>query len=260
MSRSIRLFILIAFLYPASSFSQYFTIDTIKGQSHINKDISYIFPHLTSLTHQAIADMINETLVGDMLQIDSGQQYKSIFERVWGDSDRTMPTLDEISYDEINNDKHFFCIGIYTDGCGAYCSNGTRYFTFDSRSGDEIDLDTLFSKAGLQKVLDKVKATRAERISENVARIKSGLIDKHTSEDDRSYDTMAVSIYADCQASEVLTQYLNFSLDHKQFTIYTDDCLPHMIMDRDEVDYTFTFELKDIKKYLSGYGRSLLKL
>ena len=260
MSRSIRFFILIAFLYPASSFSQYFTIDTIKGQSPINKDISYIFPHLTSPTHQAIVDMINETLVGDMLQIDSGQQYKSIFERVWGDSDRTMPTLDEISYDEINNDTDFFCIGISAEGCGAYCEGFTRYYTWESKTGVEINLDTLFSKEGLQKILDIVKELKSKRISKTVNSLKSALRDKNTKEDDREYDTIAIYGFDDCLALGVNAEYLKYSMDRKYLSIYTESCLPHMIRALDEVDYTFKFDISEVKKYLSGYAKSLLKL
>jgi hypothetical protein len=253
--------------FPAFCSGQYFDIDTIKGQSPYIKGVNYIFPHLASHTNQVAADQINRVLMVNILDVnfdtDSGQQYKSIFEKVWGDTDRIMPSLSDISYEVINNDADVFCIGISAEGCGAYCEHWTRYFTFESKSGKGILLDELFSKdsMGLPLLLSSSKRMKNERINENATKLKASMNDKGTSADDKEYDRMALDMYSECKKDGGDSEYeeLNFSLSKKQVTLYINPCLPHMIRALDDVDYTFVFELKDLK-YLSFYAKSLLKL
>ena len=255
------LFLILSFL-PFSSFSQYFTIDTIKGQSPINKDVSYIFPHLTLLGNQAAADLINTSLIEGVLWIDSGDVYKSIFEKVWGDTDWTMPRVTDLSYEVINNDDHFLCISISGEGCGAYCDPFTQYYVRDSKSGREIRLEELLSTKGLKHISESIKGMRNQRIEAVIERYKGLLAKgKFADGDDPDYYKTAIDIFKECEDTSH-TVYVggSYSLDKEHLMIYTGDCLPHVIRALDDVDYTFTFDLKSIKKYLSSYGKSLLKL
>ena len=251
----------LALLFPALSFGQYFTIDTIKGISPYAYHSEYIFPHIKCKANAAAAERINRELRQDILQIDSGKEYKSIFENVWGSEENPMPMESEISFEVINNDSRFFCFTISAQGCGAYCEDWTRYYAWDSRSGKAIELHELFSGAGIQRFSDSLRIIRNHRIKEAIANLKkSWKKDLIANPDNAEGLKMAMDVFFDClDTSRTPTVGYGYTLDHEQLTVYVEACLPHMIRAYDEVDYTFSFDLKEWNIYLSDYAKSLLK-
>ncbi len=255
----IYLLIIYVIISPLTSHAQYFSVDTIKDESPYNKQVSFIFPRLKNTSSHA-ADLINKDMVKDVLDMELGHQKRSIFENIWGTQDRDMASVSDISFDVKNNDADFFCIGISATACGAYCEEWTRYYTRESSTGKEIQLAELFSRDGLQSLLDSVTAMKSRRIADHLAKLRTGLKTKVLSDDDKSDYKMAIDLYPECEHTSPDASHIIYSLDRKHVIIHLDRCLPHVVRSLDEVDYTFSFDLSTIKMYLSDYGKSLLKL
>lgn len=243
------------------SFGQYFTIDTIKGISPYAYHSPYIFPDIKCKDNPAAAAIINKELRQDILDIDSGKQYKSIFENVWGSDENSIPMQSEFSFEVINNDNLFFCLTISAEGCGAYCEDWTRYYTWESRSGRKIELNELFSQEGLQRFSDSLRIQRNQRIRAAIADLKKDWKKDLVADPDNADGLrMAMDVFTDClDTTKTPVVDFGYTLDEDHLTVYLGACLPHMIRAYDEVDYTFSFDLKDWNTYLSDYAKSLLK-
>ena len=94
-------------LYPALSFSQFFTIDTLRDESPYNKEFSFVFPVLKSTAKQDVATAINNDLISNVLKIEPGEQKRSLFENIWGKKEMDIPEVSDISFKVINNDADF---------------------------------------------------------------------------------------------------------------------------------------------------------
>jgi hypothetical protein len=248
-------------LFHFVSIGQYFTIDTVKGMSPHAYHNKYIFPDLKCKSNQMAAERINQDLRQDILELDSGKQYKSIFEKVWGSEENPMPMESDFSFEVVNNDDRFFCITMSAEGCGAYCEDWTRYYTWDSRTGQKIELQELFSSTGLQRFSDSLRTLRNHRIRSAVADLKKTMKkDLTASPEDAEGIQMAIGIFFDClDTARTPAVSFGYTLDHEHLDVYLGACLPHMIRAYDEVDYTFIFDLNKWDIYLSDYAKSLLK-
>jgi hypothetical protein len=242
---------------PLTSFGQYFTIDTVKGESPYNQVVSFIFPRLTSAGKPGAADSINRSLIRNVLVIEPGTQKYSIFEKVWGAKPMDIPNVGDISFKVINNDADFFCISITASICTESCRNITRYYTYESSSGREIQFEQLFSKDGIQTLSDSVHDLTIKRIQEYTDTLKYAIANKPLSDDDKRDYKTAIDLYAKCKQEIELPQV--YSLDKAQITIYTSMCLPPRLFFIDKIDRNFSFDLNRIKNYLTDYGKSLLK-
>jgi|GEM_PF-7003876 len=245
--------------FPAFSFGQYFTIDTVKGESPYNSQFNFIFPHVSNTANPEAANEINQYLVKDILNMELGQQKRSIFENIWGTKELDIAAVSDISYKVINNDADFFCISVSATSCGAHCDDWTRYYIGESKSGRKIALDELLSKEGLLLMADSIQILKTNRIEARVAVMKDKVDNKPLSPDDKNDYIFSIGQYNECNRS-INIEHANYSLDKKQLTIYADHCLPHLVKAFDDVDYHFVFDLNSLKGYLTDYGKSLLKL
>jgi hypothetical protein len=246
-------------LFPVFSFAQYFSIDTIKDESPYRSQFSFIFPHTTNKDHPEAANRIFTDLAKDVLNIEPGHQKRSLFENVWGSQEMDIAPVSDISYRVVNNDADFFSITISATGCGAYCENWTRYYTYESGTGRKIKLEEIYTDDGLEKILGLVNTLKLKRIQDKISDIDETIKANALSDEDKRDYKKAVNIYEQCQHSSNPREYIGFSLDKGQITIYQDYCLPHAIHFLDKVDYAFSFDIAAVKNYLSDYGKSLLK-
>ena len=250
--------LLIASIFSTTSFAQYFTIDTIKGESPYNKQVSFIFPHLSNTANQANADVINKELTKSILDVELGQQTRSIFEKVWGSQEMDIAALSDISFKVMNNDPDFFCISISATGCGAYCEAWTQYYTYESSSGRKVKLQDFFTSTGLQKISDSVKAMKARAIQDYTSKLKASLDKGALSPEDKADYAQAIELLNKCTDATIHQDALAYSFSNKVLTIHLDKCLPHAIRFLDKVDYSFSFDNNTYRDYLTDYGKSLL--
>lgn len=257
--RSFYLLLILISALPFTLQAQYFTIDTVKGESPYNKQFSFIFPQLKSKTDQVSADVINKDMVKEILQLDLGQQKRSIFENIWGSQELDLAAVSDISFKVLNNDEKFFCISISYEGCGAYCEHQTVYYVRESSSGKAIALSQLLTGKGMQLLSDSVKYLAKSRIEKRIADMTLTVKADPLSPEDKDYYAMAIAQYGECLKSMQGREVDQYTLNNSMLTIYLDSCLPHAIRSFDQVDYSFSFDINTFKDYLTDYGRSLLK-
>jgi hypothetical protein len=197
--------------------------------------------------------------VKDILQLDLGQQKRSIFENIWGSQELDLATASDISFKVINNDEKFFCISISYEGCGAYCEHPTVYYVRESSSGRAISLSQILTGKGMQMLSDSVKALAKSRIEKRVADMTQIVKVNPLSPEDKDYYNMAITQYGGCLKSIQERDPSQYTLSNSKVNIYLNHCLPHVIRSFDEVDYSFSFDINTFKDYLTDYGRSLLK-
>ena len=237
------------------SFAQYFTIDTIKGESPYNKEFSFIFPHLKSTSDQTMADAINTDLVKDVLNMEYGTQKYSIFEKIWGTKELDLPNVSNISYKVINNDADFFCLKISATSCSSSCNDWTRYYIYDSKSGRKVTMNDLLTGAGLSMVSDSAYRLFTQRENTYSAQLKDKIAKQPLSPDDKQAYQSAIDAYGKCSGKNQLWA----APDKQHFNINADACLFGELHYLDKVDYSCTFDMSGLRDYLTDYGKSLFK-
>ena len=243
----------------SSSYAQYFSIDTLKDESPYHKQVFFIFPHLSNAANPTAANRIYMDMAKDVLNIEPGQQKRSLFENIWGNAELDVPTVGDISFHVINNDAELFCLSISATSCSAYCEDWTRYYIRESRTGRKIRIEDVFTGDGLQHLMDRVNSLRLKRIQDNIAYVQDGLKTKALSDEDKQDYRTAIDVFNQCLQHSTGTQNISFSLSKSQVTIYLDHCLPHAIRFLDKTDYSFSFDISAEKNYLTDYGQELLK-
>ena len=255
--KTLYLLFILTMIIPSLGFAQYFTVDSFTDESPYNKEFAFIFPKLKSATNQSAADLINKDLTREILNLESGQQSRSIFEKIWGEKEMDIPRVSDISFKVVNNDADFFCISISATACVNACESWTRYYVKESHSGATILITELFTRDGLNLLFDSVSAIKTRRIQAYTDTLKYSLSKKMLSDDDKRDYQAAIDQYAKCmQKSESYTVY---SLDKKRITIHVGRCLPFALQFLDKVDRDVAFDISTFDTFLSDYGKKLLK-
>lgn len=236
-------------------------IKEIKGTNPKNKDLIYSFPEVIIPNKKKISDKINDELVSDFLDADRKKIKKSIFENVWSIENR--PTLNDVSYEIITNDRTLLNISISADGCGAYCEYFTQYFTFDMRNGSRIILDSLLNSEGAKILIDSLNEIKKRTLNLKLKEIKDSLGKPATQEDKgmKEYYTDMEILYTECLERKMGTlEYLQFYITRSELFIVSDRCSAHYNRNLDEIsDFRFTFILQDWNRYFTPYTLRLLK-
>jgi hypothetical protein len=247
------------FFVTSNLHGQYFKIDTIyEVIPHTVNELN-LFPIFVNKNNPPIADSINCYLVKENLRIDLGKEDSSIYTNVnSSELDSLTPSAFDISFDVLNNDSSILCVGISGDGMGAYISHFTNFFCFDSRTGKTILINTLFTDAGLSRLMNEVVKARSKRIRKYMNDLRKSTTDKTNSAEDKQYAKDALDGFDQCITESIDPKYVNYSLHKKTLSIYVGPCLPHYNQALDDVDYSFQFDLDKLKSYFSNYGRILL--
>ncbi len=245
---------------PVVSFGQAF-IKEIRETNPIYKTLKYSFPLVVMPQKKKIADKINNDLVSDFLNADRTKIKKSIFENVWATKEMPNPTLSDISFKVLSNDKNVLNISIFAQGCGAYCEGFTTYYSYDLNNGARVKLDSLINEEGKKILIDSMNKRKKEilrlKLKEIIDTLKTSQKD---AVDRKSYEEME-TLYTDCLDKEIESlEYLQFYITTSYLYVLSDRCSAHYNMAVDELwDFEFSFNLEKLRSYLTNYGRRLLK-
>ena len=254
--------IVLFFLAPALSYGQVM-IKEISEINPIYKTLKYSFPLVVISQNKKIADKINNDLVSDFLDADRTKIKKSIFENVWATKEMPNPTLSDISFEVLSNDKNILNISIFAQGCGAYCEGFTTYYSYNLKNGARVKLDSLFNEEGIKFLIDSMNKMKKEILQLKLKEIKDILktqaVQKDTI-DSESYEEME-TLYSDCLDKEIQSlEYQKFYIAKSVLHIISDRCSAHYNMAIDELwDFKFIFSLEPLKKYFTNYAFRLLK-
>jgi hypothetical protein len=149
-------FPLLALLWSGNATAQ-FTIKDVKDSSDMG---SYVFPVLQSAQLPAVAKKINQSLQQGELGLIIGPSTKSPL--------ANLKNEDDYSYTIICNTASVFSLGIATGHHGAGSHYQFRNYSFDARTGNAIEQNTLFNPTGQVKVKQSLYKAWKESIKPNL--------------------------------------------------------------------------------------------
>ena len=249
-------FVIVCAATLASS-AQYFTIDTLKGDSPYNQDFSFIFPYLKSADKQAIADDINREMMKQVLNMELGQQQRSVFENIWGKKELDVAAVSNIAFKVSNNDADFVSLSIAATYCSGTCVDSVNYYNYDSHTGKSFSMSDLMTGSKLDMLRDSLKAAQQRRIHVYTDSLQYAINKKPLSDDDKRDYKRAIDAYTQCANS--INPNLSFSLSKSKLTIHATQCLPFELHFLDKVSGDYVFEINYLKDYLTDYGKAILQ-
>ena len=132
----------------------------------------YIFPDIIVPNSKQISKRINFVLRSDILSVDSSNNGKHIFSQVWL-TDSQASTISDISFNIIQNSNNILSLSISAEGCGAYCEEFTRYYSFNLNTGNKLTIDSIFTNNGLSVLSDSINEFRRKKIKNEIRILKT---------------------------------------------------------------------------------------
>ena len=214
-------------------------------------DTNLVFPVFTQANKKA-AKNINEFLQMDFFETTIYHtperklfdDSRFISEDSAGQSGYTL-----ISYEiQVNNSK-ILSVSFRVEGMGAYPTYFRRYFSFNSKSGNPISVDTLFTKQGRNTIKAILIQKRNEKIKQWTQELS-----RDTGTDYAEDSSFIAQNFSECNA-EAEEKKMFISKDKILF--YKEDCFPHA-WGPYETNLDVEFTHKELEKYLSNFGKKLL--
>jgi hypothetical protein len=257
---TIRYYFLLTFIFgTAFCFGQMATVKKIEQINPVSKE-KYVFPKIIVQGMPVSSKKINNKLRSEILDVDSAVKDSQIFNGVWRTAEQ-WPTLSDLAYEVIRNDRWVLSIKISAEGCGAYCENWERYFTFNLKTGNQLFLDSLINDIGLHKLATDFNSFKQAKLRNIIKETKDTLEttavknDKETLE----YFSDMLSLYTGCLDSKIEFEDMTgmeFSVESPGLVLYSERCSVHYNRNLDELwIFEYKIDLKDWKGYLTNYGR-----
>lgn len=195
------------------------------------------FPIFESDTFPLIAEKINQILMLSELKLIKTQKVNNIFQAI-------VPTLSsgklEISTNILANTTKILSVKFNETTMDVTCHYGMKYYNFDSKKGDIIQLRDLFTEQGYKDVYKYVTKKRVKNLKKEISKLDTAwqkhldnVIDGYQNDDLSSFYIKKSSIYIDGK---------NHFSKNQQYSIETIS--------------KFTFD--EFAPYLNEYGKYLL--
>ncbi len=157
----------------------------------------------------------------------------------WADEQITYLDF-EVTY--VKNGLISFNIG--AEGCGAYCTSWTHYFTYNYKSGQYVTIDYIIDTTG--KFRNRVVADRKKQYDEQKKELKEMLLDQNGESDENTYK-WALEQYENCEKKFTLD---SFTLHFDHLEIIEKCYLPNAIKNLTPIiilKYKYTDIKEDLK-------------
>lgn len=256
------IFRIIILVFSISTNAQ-INIKKITATNPYQKKIKYEFPFIVSNANKKAAEKINDSLTLDFLDINRKKVKKSIFENVWGKSKDDIIPMSDVSYKVLYNSGNIISLSINAEGCGAYCESFTRYFSYNTKTGNKIRITDLLNKSGLKLLTDSILARKQKTLENKLQEIEDSLetASVQANNDSKEYFLQMKELYENCRTESVQLQinYFEFYLTKTQLFFITDRCSAHYNRAVDELDnFTFAFFIKEWNQFLTPVGRKII--
>jgi hypothetical protein len=256
--------ILFFFLLAACiSFAQSPRVLTIKKANPISKEI-YVFPKVIVPNSSLASQKINNKLRDYVLGVSDDVKDTNIFDSVWRTTYR-MENISDLSFKVSEVNASIISLTISGQGCGAYCEAFNYYFTFNTQTGNQLTLDSLFTREGLKTFVKVLNENKKQRLNKKLKEINHSLtlanVKTDTIEKERLFEML--SMYTDCLTKTIDIEFMSdiqFLIKKGKITVYSDRCSAHYNMAYDDLwTFVYSTDLKNLKKLLNRYGLSLIK-
>jgi hypothetical protein len=114
-------------------------------------------------------------------------------------------------------------LNISAEGCGAYCTGWTDYFTYNYLTGKHVTIDEIIDTSG--KLKNLVIADKDKQYKKQTEELKERLFDKQTGFDKDTYESVIV-YYTECSTS---FSFNSFALHDDYLEIVQKCYLPNVI-------------------------------
>ncbi len=260
--RLIALFILT--LTPNLFFGQVAIIKEVSRTNKVSKE-KYVFPKIIMSQFPDRARKINNYLREDILAVEPDTPDSTIFNEVWKVEGEPLPTLSNLEYEVIRNKNSILSVKISAEGCGAYCEDWERFFTFNLKTGNIIRLDSIFSMEGLENLSNYMDSIKQSKIKNKLREINDTLNSpsvKNTPNDLEYYNEM-LELYTDCLDSKITYEYISeyeYSITSYGLIIYSDRCSAHYNRNADELwTFEYPIDLNQWVDLLTPLGKKLIQ-
>jgi hypothetical protein len=252
-------FLLLLFLAVNVLFcSAQVTVTEYKVVHNISPTDKSFIPFFKIHKDQAFSSQLNHTTLTDLF--DDQPFYADTLKHIVYDTFRQAmdPFMNMLGYKIYKNTPLVLSFNISGVGCGVYCEEFNKYYTFDLRNKRQLTLNDFFTQQGQKRLLDSIITYKKNVIGnylKDSASIETDTILNYISSQD------IIAEYKNCLGSSNLENLgeVMYYLDGQKIHTIQERCFPHFMMVADSL-WTFQYEidLNEWKKYLSPLGLSVL--
>ncbi len=240
-------------LFSFASFGQRAKILILKKRNPFTKEI-YVFPKAVASSFQA-TEKINKAMRDMVLGVTENITDANIFDSVWRN-------VSDLSFQVSQLNARLISLSISGQGCGAYCEPFTYYFTFNTKTGNQLTLDSLFTPVGIKTLVYNLNLNRNKRVLKKIKELNTSLRLRKV-KNTRNDILEKKQLYTDCLAKKINPSYIaeiGFLCKSGNLKIYTERCSVHYNMTLDDL-WTFQYQitLKDYAKMLTDFGRTQMR-
>jgi hypothetical protein len=158
-------------------------------------------------------------------------------------------TYTSISYKVELNTPKILSVVFEVEAMGAYPTHYQQYFSFDSRNGNIYSPQSIFTENGIAIIKKTLIDKRNEEISETIEELSV--------DDPLRFIADSTFIFERFESCNEEAEEKNMFIKKGKILFYKHDCFPHAWRPYEtNLDIVFTF--KEVKKYLSDFGKKLL--
>ena len=244
------LFLIIPLLFSTASYSQKVKFKEIKlrPDSRIfnTKDTTIIYPVVVAQNtaiSKKINDEVRDAVIGDYdgkLSLPANLKIQ------------TKGGLINLSYEVIYNKSDLLSLGIFMEGCGAYCSTYYEYLNFDLKTGRRLNISDII----LADSLESFNRLVAMDKTRNLNQYKKSQIEafKNKEIDSTEYYWIIEQVDSNCINTLDVSK---FALTNSYIEIFDDCYFPHVIRAL-QPTYNLNYPLKNVEAFLNPRIRKQL--
>ena len=171
---------------------------------------------------------------------------------------------------EQHNKGRTIDVSVFVSGCGAYCSESTSTWTFDTRNGRLIAGHDLLTPGGSAALGREMVKLAAARLTKEIARIDKQLA-THKATKERSVEEMEtqLELYQSClddrytKGGGLFPYYLKdpgvMAIGNGGLSFSYDECASHAVRALDDLgEFTRTLRGEELRPYLNAYGKYIV--
>lgn len=225
-------------------------VDIIPLHHHSDGRRTHSFP-LIKAPDRTIADKINATLQSEILNDDEViTDTARLFEKTMyiSTGPNARPGLSAIDFDVKLNTPFVLTIIFTLEGTGAYTSYSTKYFTFDTKTGELLSIKNFMNATGVEVIGRRLIKEREKRIADWKDEMKK---------DYPGYKEDAAMINEAFNKCNSEAEVNNFFIEKDSILFYKEPCFPHAARPYDtNLDIRISF--KELSKYFTEAGEKRL--
>lgn len=147
-------------------------------------------------------------------------------EKTSNPSEAIQPESTFIDYQVLRNDDRVFTIQINMEGCGEYCEYYQQYFSFNSSTGDIINVKDVLTKSGYLEAKIALTEERQQMLKDHISNKQEEL---KTSSDPESMLAEQIEMFQYCLESRDTSsfQFNRFYLKESSITFVEGRCSNH---------------------------------